>query len=235
MSAITRQFVLILLLAIAVAGQDKPLALNDVQQLYENLQYHQVVSQVKAELEARPQQPLVRLEVLLKYLALAQVSLGREAEARGTLASLVLVNPDFQFQPTEVSPKIMELFDDVRSEYVRSGSIGQSQPTYLVQTDLRSQLILKSLTFPGWGQIKAGKKRGYVWGTVFGAALAGSAIAAYQTQQTHTDYLDAYTSHEISTRYNTYNQWYQTRNTLILSAILIYTGNVLDISFFTTP
>ncbi|MCF7903442.1 MAG: hypothetical protein K9M19_08455, partial [Candidatus Marinimicrobia bacterium] len=227
MSAILRQMFLLFLLMLSVAGQDKPLALDEVQGLYENLQYHQVISRVKTELEARPQQPLSRLEVLLKYLALAEASLGREAEARGTLASLVLVNPDFQFQPGEVSPKIMEIFQDVRSEYVRSGGTDKHQPTYLVRTDRRSQLILKSIAFPGWGQVNAGEKRGYAWGTLFTAALVGSGIATYMTQQTHTNYLDAYDPDEISTRYDTYNQWYQTRNTLILTTVLTYTGNLL--------
>lgn len=235
MSAIIRQIFLLFLLMLSATAQDKPLALHEVQALYENLQYHQVLSRVKAELEARPQQPLSRLEVLLKYLALAEASLGREAEARGTLASLVLVNPDFQFHSGEVSPKIMEIFQDVRSEYVRSGGTEKQQPTYLVRTDRRSQLILKSIAFPGWGQIIAGEKRGYAWGTLFTTALVGSGVAAYMTHQTHTDYLDAYEPDVITSCYETYNQWYQWRNTLILTTILTYTGNLLDVSFFTAP
>lgn len=235
MSALLRTIFLISLLTLSVTGQEQPVVLEEVRELYENLQYHQVISRVKSELEAHPQQPLARLEVLLKYLALAQASLGREAEARGTLASLVLVNPDFEFEAGEVSPKILEIFQAVRSEYVNDTGTGQYEPAYLIQQDLRSQLILKSLACPGWGQIKAGEKRGYAWGTLFSAALIGSGLATYMTRQAHTDYLNSYDPDEISTRYDTYNQWYHLRNTLILTTVLTYTGNVVDITFFTAP
>jgi len=237
MASIFRCSIMFSLFVLTALGQDTllttPLTLEQVKNSYENVRYAQVVTLVKSELEARPQQPLPRLEMLLKYLALAQASLGKEDEARSTMASLVLVNPNFKFQPDEVSPKILELYHDVRSEFVRSPDLASHSPSYLIKTDRRAELMLKSVTFPGWGQIEAGKKRGYFWGIGFSAVLVGSGVASYMAAQTHDDYLAAYDPAVIQSRYTTYNNWYQWRNTLLSLTVLTYTVNLLDISFLT--
>ncbi len=232
---ILKKCILILLLTVYAVGQDslltEPLALSRVQAGYENLKYSQVVNLVKSELEARPQQPLPRLEILLKYMALAQASLGQEAEARGTMASLVLINPNFQFQPGEVSPKIQDVFNQVRKQYIHSPALASNQAAYLIKTDRRAELILKSISFPGWGQLAAGRQRGYFWAAAFSATVIGSGIAAYMTQQTHADYLKAYDPATIQDRYNTYNRWFRWRNSFLTLTLMTYTGNLLDISF----
>lgn len=232
-----RSFILMSLCVLTAFGQDSlltaPLSLERVKNTYENVKYAQVVTLVKSELEARPQQPLPRLEILLKYLALAQASLGKEEEARSTMASLVLVNPNFRFQPDEVSPKILELYDTVRIENVRGADQMSHAPAYLIKTDRHAELILKSITFPGWGQIEAGEKRGYFWGLGFSAALVGSGVTSYMALKTHADYLKAYDPTTIESRYHSYNTWYQWRNTLLALTVLTYTVNVLDISFLT--
>lgn len=229
-----KRIILIVCISITVNGQGShstnKLQIEQVRAAYENLKYAEVVTLVKSELEAQPQQPLPRLEMLLKYLALAQVSMGKDSEARSTMASLVLVNQNFQFQTGEVSPKVQEMYQSVRDEFVRTPTQVANPPQYLIKTDRRAELILKSIAMPGWGQIEAGQKRGYIWAATFSAALIGAGATAILTAEAHDDYLYAYDSSIIQKRYNDYNQLYHWRNSLLALTFLTYSINLVDIS-----
>jgi len=214
-------------------GQDSLASLtistDQIRSLYEQAHYAEVVQLVKTELKRFPQQTPEQLVILLKYMGLSQVSQGDELGARQSFSTLLLVDPHYAFDSEEISPKIKSVFDSVAAEVAAPAPVMTVSPNYLILKDQRSELILRSVIFPGWGQWSQGQKRGYYWGVIFTTALIGSGISSYMTQVTREDYLKAYTPQDIAARYTAYNRWYQTRNTLLATILLSYTVNLADI------
>ncbi len=218
----------------AACGQDKPavssVSLDKIKSTYENNQYQEVEQLIKTELDLFPQQSPQSLAILLHYLALSQASQGKEEEAQNTFASLLLIKPDYRIDTSVISPKLQLLFGSVMLDSLHSTSSSTISPSYLIQTDRRSEYILKSIVFPGWGQLQQGQKRGYLWGTLFSVAILGSGVSTYMAYQTKVDYLNVSDQQEIESAYNEFNQWYRLRNTFLTVTFATYTLNLADIS-----
>jgi len=224
-----KSITLFLLLGTILLAQD-PVSTDLVRSVYEDNNYPQVIELVKSDLNRNPQQEAGRLEVLLKYLALAQASLGQEQAAQSTYSTLLLVRSDFQFDPGEISPKIQSLFDNTYPAVNTIPGMGLIPPTYLIQKDRRAELILKSALMPGWGQWEADQKRAYVWGSLFTVGVVGCVISTVMTSQAHDDYLGAVQPGDIESKYGDYNTWYTARNNFLMLSLASYSLNIIDIS-----
>lgn len=220
---------LIMLVSTAVAMQDT-VSTQLLRSAYEDNKYSQVIDMVKSDLNRHPQQDTDRLERLLKYLALAQASMGKDYDAQSTYTTLLLVNPEFSFNTGEISPKIQSLFDKTQMNSNAETSSLAPAPSYLILRDRRSEFILKSVAFPGWGQLEAKQRRAYVWGTLFTAGAAGVVLTAIMTSRTHDDYLLAVEPDDIKNQYDAYNTWYRARNNFLVFTASIYALNIIDIS-----
>ncbi|MCF6239090.1 MAG: hypothetical protein L3J79_09845, partial [Candidatus Marinimicrobia bacterium] len=196
-----------------IFGQDSlivtSISVAEIKSTYENNRYGEVEKLIKAELERFPQQSPQRLTSLMRYLALAQASQGKDNEAQRTFASLLLIKPDHRFDTSEISPKIKRLFDKVLLDSIPSQSPDSFLPSYVIQTDRRYEYILKSILYPGWGQLEQGQKRGYLWGTLFSVALLGGGVSSYMAYRSQSEYLDTTDPEKIESAYDNFNQWYQ--------------------------
>ena len=219
-----------------ILGQDSlgvlPISIGEVNSIYASNRYGEVEQRIKTELEYFPQQSPQRLASLLRYLALAQASQGKESEAQRTFASLLLIKPDYRFDTSEISPKIKRLFDKVVLDSIPLQTSDSILPSYLIQTDRRSEYILKSIIYPGWGQLEQGQKRGYLWGALFSVAILGSGVSSYMAYRSQAEYLDTTDPEDIESAYDNFNQWYQLRNTFYAVTFATYTINLADISLF---
>ncbi len=200
-----------------------------VQTAYYSMQYTEVIQMVKTELETHPTQPPEDLTLYLKYLAMALFAEGGEDAARGALASLLLVNPTFEFSEDEASPKIRALLESMRSEDIQTNQDNSATPTYITIEDQRNSEILSSVMMPGWGHIKRHERRGYIYNTVFFLSIGGALVFTHTTATSHETYLKSFEPDDIRQAYDQYNQNYKIRNNLLILSAATYVVSLLDL------
>ncbi len=84
-------------------------------------------------------------------------------------------------------------------------------------------------SLPGWGQLYKGQRtKGRLLLGVWGLAVAGTVTSHILRQQSRTTYLDATTQQEVLDRYDTFNRWHKTRNTLVLGTAAVWVFSYID-------
>lgn len=178
--------------------------------------------------------------VLHEILALAAYNLGNFDLARGHFISVLSLNPRFQPDPGEVSPKIIRFFEEMKP--AKTATVEEKPEEakpfilpegnyirYIQAEDRRPTAAFRSLIVPGWGQFYKGHtKRGWILGTAFWGSLAGTAIAAIVENSAESDYVNAVTPADITSKYQRYDSWYKARRNLSLIAISVWLANVAD-------
>jgi len=227
------KFSLILLFAgVALYGQEdaaKPLTPQQVQSAYYSMHYTAVIQMVKTELENHPSQTPEDLTQYLKYLAMALFAEDGEEAARGALASLLLVDPAFEFSEDEASPKIRALLESMRPQ--NGATVSESAPTYITLQDRRSAEYLASLVLPGRGQLQRHERRGYAYAAAYVLSVGGAIFYTRAAYRDHAAYLQAYDPNDIRTKYSAYNRSYQLRNNLWIVSAAVYLTSLLDLYF----
>lgn len=176
---------------------------------------------------------------LHEMLALAAYNLGEFDLARGHFLSVLSLNPRFQPDPGEVSPKIIRFFEEVKP--AKTNAIEESPEKekvdlpqgnyirYVQAADRRPTAAFRSLLVPGWGQFYKGhSRRGWILGTAFWGSLAGTAIAAIVENSAESDYVNAVLPADITSKYQRYDTWYKARRNLSIIAAAVWLANVAD-------
>lgn len=187
---------------------------------YENLRYERTVKQCEEFLSTHPRLPEAKLLKVLQYLAMSQLALGEEEQAKRTLQSIIIANPEYSLDRRIVSPKLIELYRNQRARERQSGDISEPAVQYLVKEDLRTEAMLRSVIFPGLGQTYLDQSRGYLYAGIAGISLGIFGYSVIQTPRAHERYLGATDPQNIEQRYATYNRLYQLRN----NSLIVYLG-----------
>lgn len=223
-------------LAFNLHAQETPPALAQVRRAYEALKFDEAERLGKLALQHSEEYSateLVQLHLLMGYLGY----LRKQPEAaRANFESALSLQPDLTLDSLLVSPKIVRLFEQVKSEYRVGLASRKPAVKYVMVEDQRLHALRRSLLVPGWGQRHLRHNtRGAIYTTGFAIAVGlGLAFEVVQSQA-HRSYLAATTPQQIERRYEIYNQRYRTRNAAFLVAGGIWAVNVLDVMFATPP
>lgn len=159
-----------------------------------------------------------------KYLAFCYVALGKRESAVNEFLELLEIDSDYRFNPKLISPKIIEVFNIALEKYEKS----RFEP-HISAEAIQIKASMRSLIFPGLGQIHKGEKRkGYI---LIGAeALSMSALVFFhwQYEVSHDAYLDAVVPDDIENKYERYNLYYKLRNFTAITAAAIYLYSYYD-------
>lgn len=206
--------------------------LDSIRSAYETLQYQSAIELSDAYLSAHPRLPKYELVTALQYRAFSQMALGKEDEARNTLRSALVADPDFTLDRQIASPKIVRIFNEVRSN-IQSGSMTlNEQGSPVILEDRKTNAVLRSALFPGLGQIYLQQPRGYMYSAVGVLSMGTLLVSAYRVPTLRENYLRATDTDVIQTRYDAYNQWYQLRNTAGIIALLSWSVSLSDVLLF---
>ncbi len=215
-------------------AQSLPSRVENLQQLYRNLQFEAVIEEGRDLLAHAGELTPHQLATIHEQMALSFFSLGQLDSSRSHFLSLLSLFPDWTLDPIYVSPKIIDFFEQLKHQSVQQNPNAPAiAPTpytrYVVVQDPRPAAAWRSLLLPGWGQwYKAQKKRAYwVGGTVLASAVS-TVAAALLEQAAHEDYLAARDEQLIQERYDRYNFWFKTRRTLQTVTIIGWALNVAD-------
>jgi len=173
----------------------------------------------------------------LKFHALlgfVYVARDQRQNALQEFTTVLIVNPAYDLDPVQTSPKILDVFHEARQNYLLKVA---SQPAVfrLPQADVRLSASWRSLVLPGWGQFY---KRQQLKGTAFAVAqffsLGAFIFEAVETNNRHNDYLNLrhYGDPRIDQSYNDYKSAYRTRNAVGYITLGIYFLNYTDALYY---
>jgi tetratricopeptide (TPR) repeat protein len=210
------------------SAQDNRLV-SDIRETYMNMDYSAAEKKAVAALANYQNLKPYELVEIHQILAIIYFSQNRVEEARQAFRNALSLDPDMQLDPVMVSPKIVDFFKDVSSDYFNATEKQTDDKVRYVKVyDPRPTATLRSMLVPGWGQIYKGqKKKGLILMGMWGIGLAGTVVVSLARASAQDRYLTATESGDIESNYSDFNRWHKLRN-----GFIIFGAGVWVFSFF---
>ncbi|HUI29470.1 MAG TPA: hypothetical protein VLX91_04565 [Candidatus Acidoferrales bacterium] len=205
--------------------------LSSIKSLYDSGSYISSELLARRTLEEKNLPDSLRVQ-FEKYIAFSSVAQGKNDAAIGHFENALEVDHNFTLDPVLTSPKILEVFEIAKAEAQRQRQSGTA-PDYsskggFVQSDNEGPTF-RAVIFPGWEQSYQGEE---VKGHVLLGAGAVSAISFvsfdFLRRGARTSYLNASTPSSASSRYKTYNLYYQSEFYSASAFVLVYAYSAVD-------
>lgn len=228
------------LTAISIAGQNLPL-LSQIRSNYESFQFRNVIEQCNILLEMDTSLSKNQKIELLTMNAVSFYSLGILDSARISFIELLKVEPQHELDPVLISPKVIDYFEQTRSDYVRikgeSNDLPDpvAEPIYIDRFDYKKygNSLVRSILLPGFGHLYASDwKEGWLFGTAGLLSLTGTVYFIIDANSKEEKYLNETDLELISKRYDDYNSSYKLRNVMIGVYAAVWLFAQLDLIYF---
>jgi tetratricopeptide (TPR) repeat protein len=170
------------------------------------------------------------------HLLLGFIYVAREQRqnAMQEFTNVLVVNPAYDLDPVQTSPKILEVFREARNMYLLKVA---SEPAIyrMPQADVRLAASWRSIVLPGWGQLyKHQDTKGAV--IIAAQVLTLAALIAQQSEvnRRKDDYqrLKVNNGSNVESAYSEYRHAYQTRNVVGYVTLSVYLFNYLDALYY---
>ncbi|MGD9488064.1 MAG: hypothetical protein AB7W47_08580 [Calditrichaceae bacterium] len=158
---------------------------------------------------------------IFQYMLQAASSLNDTTEARKISKQILGCSPGFKLNPKIISPKIINFFEEIRKETV---NVKIEEPAESISYNTRPafKAMLANIIIPGSGYFfTPNKTKGYIYSGISTIIIGGITYYSIQTSGYHDDYINARGNNDFDYLYNRYNDSYKTRNTFILSYLLL--------------
>lgn len=229
--------ILILLFPHLLAAQNQRTVLAQIETAYKQFEYEKVDSLAGLALANYHRYSVKDLVWIHLYLGSAKFAQGYQTESRRQFSAALSLNPDLELDPAFFSPKIIQVFREVKKEVNRNQGPRAGGPVrYLIQPDVRLNAAWRSMLLPGWGQMyKKDNTKGKI---ILGAVVldaAAIAILHWQVTRAHDRYLAARNPDDIEKKFSTYRNWYRLRNGCILAGIATWLYSYFDALYQPIP
>lgn len=173
--------------------------------------------------------------------AVSFYAVGNEALARTNFENILRIRKTFTPDVTKVSSKIIVLFNEVKTEFLRVNPMEATTPEDVAKilnlaAEKESQLknaSVKNLFVPGWGQTALGATtKGILMGGLSTANLAAMIYYVFDTNKKEDAYLKETNKLLVDQKYSSYNSSYKTRNVLIVTYAALWIYSQIDLHFF---
>jgi hypothetical protein len=222
--------------------------LEDLKREYESFNYTEVIKladELLADTSALSENEIIEIFMLK---AIAHYSLNEEVQVRTSFIEVLKINNDYEPDPAKISPKIINIFNSVRNDFllaVKEESSGtkpsptdtiivyQKPDTVIVQDYIYKHAMIRSILLPGWGHLYAGDKtKGFILTGLGTAALASMLYFIVDTNNKENEYLNETDPNLLEAKYAEFNDSYKIRNGLIIAYAVIWIYAQLDMLFF---
>ncbi len=207
---------------------------EEVKREFEFFDHEKVITLSNELLKDTTLSNIIKVDV---YLMRARTfyALGNESNSKISFGEILKINKDYMPDPSVVSPKLISLFDEVKSDYIKSlgpDSTSTNQIPKVFDSDLMKGSVARNIILPGWGQLHSGNTpKGIVLSAFSASMLASMIYFISDASQKEKDYLNETDKTLIQEKYNTYNTSYKIRNALIISYAAIWIFSQLDLIF----
>lgn len=155
---------------------------------------------------------------------------GDETSARQNYLAALGLNPDASPDPVDASPKIMAFFGTVRASYGAEDRGGApAEVRYLRIDDPRPAAAMRSIVWPGWGQLyKRQRTKGLALSGAWAAGVAGTTVAHLARRRARDRYRSETTPSLVPDRFDTYNRRHKLRGALALGTAAVWLYAYVD-------
>ncbi len=206
--------------------------IQKVKSQYDAIKFNDAISTADSLLKFPRSFAAQELAFLHRYTALSFYNLGEEDSARVHFLSMLSLRPDTELDPGEISPKIIDFFDQIKKDYslLTYETDEAAFSKYIIEKDLRPGAAWRSAgCFPGGGQFYKGQKtKGIILGGAFWGSFTAVIIAAVRESDAKQQYVDATEPGSITDSYDSYNQWFKTRQILTITTTALWVAAVGD-------
>lgn len=223
----------------AASAQSQPVdsLLTQMRQAYEQLDYQRVQDRAAAVLASTDSLSPEQLIEVHTVLGVVGYSTGNEAEARRQFEAVLDIAPELLLDSAKYSPKILDFFEDVKSDRNRAAvPVDSVEVRYVSLQDPIPAAAVRSLILPGWGQIYKGQRtKGGVfiglWGTAATGLIASEIVYIHYARA----YDKALTTEDSIRLYDRKNTWFKVRNIVGLGAAAVWLYSYLDTVLWQVP
>jgi len=212
---------------------------QQVKQKYESFEFEKTIQLSDELLKDSTLSAPVRMDIYLMR-AISFFSIGDEINCRRSFFEVLKLNRNYSPDPSVISPKIIELFNDVKTEFaknktfqIKTDSVKTNIPIKVFDDDLMKNCAIRNLFVPGWGQIHSGNTiKGIILSTISTATLASMIYYISDTNKKEDAYLNESAAGLMQEKYDSFNKSYKIRNALIISYAAVWLFSQLDLLFF---
>jgi hypothetical protein len=228
--------IFVLIFAASLYGQDA-----EFQKLkfeFESFEYAKVIKLSNQILKESTLRDTMLVNIYL-IRALSFYSIGNEDSCKISFGEILKVNKNFVPDPSIISPKIITLFNEVKTEFIRNenpkafeDSSKIIKPALVYDGALMRECAIRNIVLPGWGQLHSGNStKGIILSAISASALASMIYFIADANKKENEYLNSTTQNLIQEKYNAYNKSYKIRNALIISYTAVWLFGQLDLFF----
>lgn len=156
-----------------------------------------------------------------QVLGIIAYSEGSFFDAKAQFEAALSLDPGLRLDSLYVSPKIQQFLREVKENLGANNGHAAQDMRYLIVPDPRPRAALRSLLFPGLGQMaKHEKSKGRALMIAAGASVIATGALHLRREAARENYLAAQTISRAVSTYNRYNMLNRARN----GAALLTTG-----------
>lgn len=238
-------FLIVSIFISALYPQSPSHQLDNLTAKYKVFAYQQVTQLADSMLNYQEDFTTAEQCEIFRLKANAHYALTDMKSALNSFVSLLQLDSEYQLNPRYNSPKVIEFFEEIRSNFrlltdeKHTFTDSSTEPP----TVLRDTVIIEatnfnshlgySLVFPGLGHFRRGQShKGWI---LMGASLLSLGSGVYyavETSRREDEYLQATDIKDIAEKYNQYNDAYKLRNLSFLSFAAIWIYTQIDFLFF---
>ena len=165
--------------------------------------------------------------VLHRTLGFTYVAMGENEKAKNQFMAWLDLDPLAKLDSVYISPKIVTVFREAKADYQQRNRELRKAKT--PATDVRREAAVRSLIFPGWGQVHAGyKTKGYSLAASEALLLGAIVFCQLQYDVKRDDYLSERDPERMQNLYDDANNFYRARNASIGLAVGVYLFSLYD-------
>jgi len=191
---------------------------------FQNLKFgtaEKFARQITADYESYTPSELLEAHKILGIIAYQRDMNLQQAKMQFEQA--LSIDQTTRLDSVNASVKTINFFNKLKTTFISKRMSGESEQAfhyrYLIRPDPRPAATLRSMVFPGWGQLyKNDRKKGYALIFSSAAVTISTVIFHVMKNNAHQDYLSATEPSLIKEKYDRYNRYYKLRNNTALLA-----------------
>lgn len=204
---------------------------------YNNGEYENAIRELEKAMQYLKQLNQTDQVEAYKYLAFSYVAFGNKEKAKEHFKLALALDPDLELDPATVSPKIIQVFEEAKSEMavvppVKPPDVKPIKPPPTGARVSTFGATWRSCCFPGWGQFYKGQsgkgKKIMILSAVTGSLTLGSVLMSAAKHQTYLD-ADPYDPDAMAEAYDAYSLWYNISAVNLTLFLGVYLYNIYDV------
>lgn len=236
---------MLLTAAFVLKAQDEEL--KNLKSIFQSFNYSEVISLSDTLLKDKKEFTSEKLVQIYLLRGISFYSIAEEDSARSSFIEILNINPEFSPNPSEISPKIITLFEKLRNDFIKiknnantknethdSITTFTSNPGLLkIEKDIFSNSVIRSVLLPGFGHLYLKENfRSWLLTSISAASIGSMIYFIFDSNTKQKSYLNETDLESIQNKYDKYNSAYKIRNALIISSAVLWLYAQIDLLFF---